>query len=146
MKNKNRNAQRLWSFQSTNRYYLNYVIKWLLRACCSSTGKWYLRWDLRSALSSSSSSCCRIRSYPWHSSRGSVAGADGVPAWPPHNTAPVPPGLANATACHTPKIRSFFKISKKKKKKKIFVHRATYFLYLFKWLKTLFNYWMKKIW
>lgn len=77
----------------------------LLRACCSSTGKWYLRWDLRSALSSSSSSCCHIRSYPWHSSRGIVADADGVPAWPPHNTAPAPPGLASATACHTPKIQ-----------------------------------------
>lgn len=77
----------------------------LLRACCSSTGKWYLRWDLRSALSSSSSSCCHIRSYPWHSSRGIVAGADGAPAWPPHNTAPAPPGLASATACHIPKIQ-----------------------------------------
>lgn len=74
-------------------------------ACCSSTGKWYLRWDLRSALSSSSSSCCHIRSYPWHSSRGIVADGDGVPAWPPHNTAPAPPGLASATACHTPKIQ-----------------------------------------
>lgn len=80
-----------------------------LRACCSSTGKWYLRWDLRSALSSSSSSCCRIRSYPWHSSRGSVAGADGVPAWRPHNTAPARPDLASATACHTPKTSSYFK-------------------------------------
>lgn len=77
----------------------------LLRACCSSTGKWYLRWDLRSVLSSSSSSCCHIRSYPWHSSRGIVADADGAPAWPPHNTAPAPPGLASATACHTPKIQ-----------------------------------------
>lgn len=80
----------------------------LLRACCSSTGKWYLRWDLRSALSSSSSSCCRIRSYPWHSSRGIVADGDGAPAWPPHNTAPAPPGLASATACHTPKIQTQF--------------------------------------
>ena len=79
-----------------------------LRACCSSTGKWYLRWDPRIALSSSSSSCCRIRSYPWHSSRDIAADAIGVRASPPRNTVAAPHGLASATVCTYPQKRSIF--------------------------------------
>lgn len=104
-KKKKRTETLIVSINQYRYYTSNYYIMNYYRACCSSTGKWYLRWDLRSALSSSSSSCCHIRSYPWHSSRDIVADADGVPAWPPHNTAPAPPGLASATACHTPKIQ-----------------------------------------